>query len=74
MELTTFIAFGIQVVFYTFFRYHLVAETLYEDVMWVDKVGDLFYATQQVYEVVCCCRYARNALHFNWRCTRNKDR
>ncbi len=29
--------------------------------MLIDKVGDSFYATQQVFEVVCCCRYSRDA-------------
>ena len=29
--------------------------------MLIDKVGDSFYATQQVFEMVCCCRYSRDA-------------
>lgn len=74
MVVTSIIAFSLQVVFYHYFRYYLVAETLHNFVMWIDKVGDLFYATQQIYEVVCCCRYGWNALYFDWWSTRDKDR
>lgn len=45
MEVTSSRAFSLQVVFYRYFLYYLVAETLHKFVMRIDKVGDLFYAT-----------------------------
>lgn len=74
MGQTSITVSSLQVVFYTYFRYYLVAETLCTVVMLIDKVGDLLYATQQIYEVVCCCRDAGNAPYLTWWGARNKDR